>query len=132
MKNQSDSTNGIVSALLNFSDLEKKDRYTIKALWNALAHSYSLTNIPKKEKYYEHSRHLFAYHITGDFPLIQYPDNKWNGDYNQIESRTWIQINKLFNLIEIIVKSILDKIGNDEIELQMDIAELETRYYINY
>jgi hypothetical protein len=26
----------------------------------------------------------------------------------------------------------LDKIGNDEIELQMDIAELETRYYINY
>jgi hypothetical protein len=132
MKNQLDSTNGIVSALFNFSDLEEKDRYTINALRNALAHSYSLTNIPEKEKYYEHSRHLFAYHITGDFPLIQYSDNEWNGGYYQIESRTWIQINKLFNLIEIIVKSILGKIGNDEIELQMDIAELETRYYINY
>jgi len=124
---------GIISALKNFSNLKvKKEIYTINALRNALAHSYSLTNIPKKEIYNKTSLHLFAFHITGDFPMIQYPNPIWDGDYEKTDSRTWIQINKLFNTIESIIQFIANNLENDEIKLKMEINEIKTKYFINY
>ena len=128
----SDGNKGIKSALRDFSDLDKREIDTINDLRNALAHSYSLTNIPDKQKHYQNSRHLFAFHITGDFPLIQYPETNWNGDYNQTESRTWIQINNLFNIIESIIKFISNNLENEQINIRMEMDELKTRYFINF
>lgn len=127
-----DGPKGIKSALKDFSNLDEKEINSINDLRNALAHSYSLTNIPNKEKHIQNSRHLFAFHITGDFPLIQYPDTIWNGSYNQTESRTWIQINKLFNTIETIIEYISKNLGNEQIELRMEMDELKARYFISF
>jgi hypothetical protein len=123
---------GIISALRDFSKLNEREIYTIKALRNALGHSYSLTNIPFDKKHYENSLHLFAFHISGNVPLIQYPNPIWDGNYNKTESRTWIQINELFNIVDLIIQFIADNLENKEIKLKMDINEIKTKYFINY
>ena len=124
---------GITSALHHFSNLNEKERFTLDAFRNGLAHSYSLVNIPREPKNNENSRHIFAFTAFLEIPLIKYPVKNWNGEYiNADENQwTWIQVNKLFDLIETIIKQISEGIEKNEIKLKIPLIELKSRYTIH-
>lgn len=127
------SGSAINKALVYYTDLNEKDRYTIDALRNALVHSYSLINIPPNKNHFENSRHKFTLDPFSNIPLITYPKTPWDGSFNDKseDSSTTIQVTKLIDLIEAVVTSVKERITFFESEdLCIDIDELKAKYTI--
>ena len=129
-----DEKTGIPAALSQFSELNEEERFTIDAFRNGLAHGYSLVNIPRNKSNNKNSRHKFVYALFGnDIPLIEYPENPWNGEFNEQDehSNTRINVGKLFNLIEDIISKVHSGIENNEIKLKIEMPELKSRYLLS-
>ena len=130
-----DEKTGIPAALSQFSELNEKERYTIDAFRNGLAHGYSLVNIPRNKSNNKNSRHKFVYYdpFRDDIPLIEFPEKPWNGEFNEQDehSNTRINVGKLFNLIEDIISKVHSGIENNEIKLKIEMPELKSRYLLS-
>ena len=129
-----DEKTGIPAALSQFSELNEEERFTIDAFRNGLAHGYSLVNIPRNKSNNKNSRHKFVYALFGnDIPLIEYPENPWNGEFNEQDehSNTRIHVGKLLILIEDIISKVHSGIENNEIKLKIEMPELKSRYLLS-
>lgn len=136
--------NALKKALKQFApSLSKKEMNTIISLRNCLAHNYGLIALPKNHNA-NNWNHQFTLIYSPDkdehgedkiHPMIAFPDIEWNGKYEErhLYKRTEIYKPKLVQLIEDIVKSIGDKLNNDEIELALagGIEELKARFTVH-
>ena len=137
--------NSINKALAYFSSItDEKERWTIVALRNCLAHNYGLINIPeipkkKKqeeiEKIKEKYQHKFCLHLNdGTKDLIKIPTTRWNGNYTDKDESTSTQIDvcKLIDAIEETYENLKEMAENGELELCLKDgeAELMTKFTI--
>ena len=126
----------IYRALDKYGSLkEEKDKQTIVALRNSLAHNYALVNIPDSSKNYLMQRHRFELINSENFSLIEYPIKPWNGDFFDLhdDSFTKIGLGQLIELIEGVYHSLTMEIELNPVNivgLNGGVEELKARFTI--
>lgn len=126
----------IYRALHKYSNLkDERDKQTLVALRNSLAHNYGLINIPDNPKNNLTQRHKFELINSESFNLIEYPMKPWDGDFSDKSdySYTRIGIGKLIELIENVYHSLSMEIELNPFNidgLNGGIDELKARFTI--
>lgn len=126
LKNKSNKTsNSFLNSLYNFSDLSEKQIYALYSLRCSFAHDYSLFNIPKNDDHKKNLKiHRFRVTQGNNGDLIIFPKENWNGDYNDENNITTINLELFCDLVESINKKIKDEINKDNLELLISVNKL--------
>lgn len=123
------NSTSILRTLKYFTSLSDSERYIIYALRCSLAHEYGLYNINKKEPALTHHFVLRANSIT---PLIEVPENQWDGAISTKSPKNCTTVNLLAlgDLVEKIFESLKTMAFQNQLEiiLQGGIEELSSRY----
>lgn len=131
--------NKIEFAIKNFGfdllDNDEKKLNALLALRNAFTHDFNLLNIPENSKKIALQQHKFTVYPNPDNEktIITLPSTQWNGDilgkdFNRTDDTTFINLFGLGTLVEEIIKRIIEKIDNNEIDTIIDIRELINKY----
>lgn len=81
------------STLYRFSDVTDQDAATLWALRNALAHNFSLVNVPLNQNRAD-LRHRFVLHVGGN-QLVHYPNVPWDGQFPGQGGQTAVSVSLL-------------------------------------
>jgi|JI10StandDraft_1071094.scaffolds.fasta_scaffold240541_2 hypothetical protein len=138
---QKENENGICIALEKFSkNLNKEERFVIKALRNSLAHNYSLINIPQKAKTPDKQQskdkkelHKFEliYEDTDFIISVPLESDRWIRDdfKNKLDvSNTKIGVRKLIDEFENVYGNLKEDYDNDNVTLTLGLEELKARF----
>jgi hypothetical protein len=121
--------NGIKKALKYFSSLNQDEIDAIYALRCAFAHDYSLSNIKTLN---EKIAHHFKVTEGTATPLIQFPKEAWDGNYENLkaETTTTINLERFEDLVEDIIQHLIEMLKNDQLEIALKggADELVNRY----
>jgi hypothetical protein len=120
---------GFRRALVDFAPhLTEKERDALYALRCCFAHDYSLVNGPEHT-----SRNLwyrFTLNADEQTPLVEGPSEQWNGDLASSQSRTRVNLRKVGDLAEEVVRAVVRTAERDELELNLPggVNDLRLRY----
>jgi hypothetical protein len=124
----------IQKALTYFSDLTKPEIDTIYALRCALAHDYSLINIPKKRNQLTLQHQFILRARTGK--LVTLPDQRWDGNIQNttLANLTFVDVGELGNLVEGVYSKLLSLAANNSLEIVLSGGknELINRYTFGF
>lgn len=126
------ATNDFETALALFSYLHARQRAALYALRCALAHDYSLANIPKpgttepRLTLLRHHFQLFPDHGLGQ--LIVFPEVAWDGDVLDV-SDTQVDLGYLADLAADVRQRVLDHFDAGHLKLSRPAAEIRRRYF---
>ncbi len=117
-------------ALKSFSQLSCKDRSTISALRNGLAHNFSLCGSEgrfNKKNYYH-----FSLIYTEEHKTLINSREQWDGTPQKKSeaNETEIGLHSLCDLVEGVIHIIKMKIDHDLIKLRIGLAEIKMRFTI--
>lgn len=125
--------NPFITALKSFSDLNQNDRYALYALRCSFAHDYFLFNIPSsKDKNRNLLIHHFALMANSFSPLIRLPDNNWDGQFNNTNKITIVNLEKLGDLVENIHLKLINICKDDELKIIDGKEEFLGINYVQY
>ena len=123
------SKHGIERALILFSEKIKGDAIlAISYLRHSLVHRYSLCTESKgKEKSFK-----FKLNWSKDEKIIEIPNIRWSGDFNQSDEETYtvIYVENLIDEIEFIYSQAIFKLNKNLIKVAISMDELNSRYTI--
>ncbi len=121
--------NGIKKALKFFSGLSKEEIDALYALRCAFAHDFSLSNIKTLTS---KSAHHFRVTEGAGTPLVLFPKEPWDGNYQNIKPETTTTVNlELFgDMVEDLIINLKQMAQKDQIEIALKggAEELEKRY----
>lgn len=127
----------IYLSLKYFSSLQEKECRALEALRHSFAHSFGLTNVfidKKTQKADPNKTHIFTLVSDEKLPMIILPINNWDGNHRIKNNNQYTQINiwKLGDFVEEIVKTVKDQYSRNNIDLILKggIEELKTTYTI--
>jgi hypothetical protein len=111
---------GIHKAFFSFSDIGgTPEAEALYALRCALAHDYSLVNVPKNKNSLLRF-HLFELHGDSSTPVVQLPTHPWDGNpetADSTETTTVVGIPALCDLGETMAQAVLDAYENNDLVL---------------
>ena len=126
------NTKKITMTLERYASLSQKDRDTIAALRNSLAHNYGLVNISTNGK----QAQKFQLIDSNDANFIEHPSRMWMGYSDKSEdSRTKVCLGKLIDLVESVYKNLKEEVEADPFKnfaLKGGIEELKSRFTIRH
>lgn len=136
--NPKNSYSNIPYALENFADelIDNKKGYidALVALRNSFAHNLSLLNIPDSPQKKQNQLQRFGVYVDTEnknFEL-KMSKNRWDGiafkkNYSLADDRTDIDLHLIGNLVEQVLKNLIEGIKHDTIEVQEieEVYELE-------
>ena len=120
---------GIQTALRNMADwLTIEEANAISNLRNSLAHSYGLVNLYKGK-----NSSKFEIDITTQTTcIVKLPDEEWDGDYNKNGNNTVVYYEPLCNLVENILRGVVEMYTRGELYLKdEDIEKIKRRYFVH-
>jgi hypothetical protein len=127
--------NEIVKALTYFTRLTEPQIYALFALRCSLAHNFSLINLVARHPKKELLEHKFSLNMDPFCDLIKLPSTKWNAEIDSSDNNkiTIINVVKLGDMVEDIVKQIRALAEENELEVELDggLNELIKRYTIH-
>jgi hypothetical protein len=121
--------NGIKKALKYFSPLRKEEIDALYALRCAFAHDFSLSNVGALN-----AKNVHHFQVTegAGTPLVIFPKESWDGNYQNIKPETTTTVNlELFgDMVEKLIDQLEDLAEKDQlaIVLKGGAEELEKRY----
>lgn len=115
--------NSFIKALKTFASLNERDSFCLYALRCSFMHEFSLINIPKNNADRDLLMHRFIVTRGGD-SLVTYPKSIWDGDIENEESKTIVDLGILGNIVEQMHMKIVDSIRKNEIEFIGDMVFL--------
>lgn len=121
-KNDSFKGNPIYKALKYFANIPDKECSAIEALRHSFAHSYSLCNVKydNNNKLDQNRTHLYTIMADEVTPVVTLPEVPWLGTFSsksEDKQRTTINIQRLGDLVEEILKRVKKEYFNDNIEI---------------
>ena len=140
------SSRAFEKALEWFSPLSAAERAALYALRCALAHDYSLVNVPEfkdPKGRWRSYQHAFVLHVDDLENLVTFPDERWNGDPRkvvEIEGGTVVkdwQTRIDLARLQALARNVRDEIHqlhrtSDVLALAIDPAEMRRRYFFTH
>jgi hypothetical protein len=113
-----------------FSNVDPNSGAALYALRCALAHDYSLVNIPRSPSKQRQLalRHAFQLHDGGRSLLVEFPATPWDGDFLKVEE-TLVDIAKLRDVARGVHAEVYRLHRQGLVALALDGAETRRRYF---
>jgi len=127
------SVSSVERALERFSDLVEPERATLYALRCALAHDFSLVNIPTTNNPSRRAQllHAFALHNDAGRALIEFPNTPWDGDL-RTANETYIHLGLLAELTANVRQRVYDCYDSGTLRLGLSPEETRRRYIFTH
>jgi hypothetical protein len=126
-KNETRCNKAILYALKTFSSLSNDKAEAVFALRNSLAHKYGLATEKDRRLKFK-----FSILIEENTEIIKLPAKNWAGDFSDKSDETLTEIYTitLIDLIESIYTKIQEEIEKNNLEIQIEKDEIESRFTI--